>query len=223
MINTSYSFRDTLARSAGAGRGDGACVARALLAPLDLILRLPRLFVPRRADMIMGLKEGQEKMSKSDPNSAIFMEDTAAEVKSKIRGAFCPPGVVAGNPCLDWIEHIVFPYFAQRGGGGGAAGAGWLLKRSAENGGDVLFADYAALRESYASGALHPGDVKSNLTDALNAILEPVRRHFAAGEPAKLLASVKSFALQAAKKAAAAAPVAGAEANAAAGAGAAAQ
>ena len=57
--------------------------------------------------MIMGLKEGQEKMSKSDPNSAIFMEDTAAEVKSKIRGAFCPPAVVAGNPCTrgndnDW-------------------------------------------------------------------------------------------------------------------------
>lgn len=153
--------------------------------------------------MIMGLKEGQEKMSKSDPNSAIFMEDTAAEVKSKIRGAYCPPAVVAGNPCLDWIEHIVFPYFAQRGGGGVPAGEGWRLKRSAENGGDVLFADYAALRDSYASGALHPGDVKSNLTDALNAILEPVRRHFAAGEAAKLLASVKSFALQAAKKAAA--------------------
>jgi tyrosyl-tRNA synthetase len=155
--------------------------------------------------MIMGLKEGQEKMSKSDPNSAIFMEDTAAEVKSKIRGAYCPPGVEAGNPCLDWIQHIVFPYFAQRGGGGAPAGAGgWLLKRSAENGGDVVFADYAALRESYLAGSLHPGDVKSNLTDALNAILEPVRRHFAAGEAAKLLTQVKSFALLAAKKAAAA-------------------
>jgi tyrosyl-tRNA synthetase len=27
--------------------------------------------------MLMGLKEGQDKMSKSDPDSAIFMEDTA--------------------------------------------------------------------------------------------------------------------------------------------------
>jgi len=27
--------------------------------------------------MLSGLKEGQEKMSKSDPDSAIFMEDTA--------------------------------------------------------------------------------------------------------------------------------------------------
>ncbi len=30
-------------------------------------------------------------MSKSDPNSAIFMEDSAAEVKTKIKKAFCPP------------------------------------------------------------------------------------------------------------------------------------
>ena len=30
--------------------------------------------------MLMGLKEGQEKMSKSDPDSAIFMEDAAADV-----------------------------------------------------------------------------------------------------------------------------------------------
>ena len=35
--------------------------------------------------MLMGLKEGQEKMSKSDPDSAIFMEDTEADVKRKIK------------------------------------------------------------------------------------------------------------------------------------------
>ena len=37
------------------------------------------------------LIQGQEKMSKSDPNSAIFMEDSAAEVRTKIKKAFCPP------------------------------------------------------------------------------------------------------------------------------------
>ena len=30
-------------------------------------------------------------MSKSDPNSAIFMEDEAADVERKIKKAFCPP------------------------------------------------------------------------------------------------------------------------------------
>ena len=33
--------------------------------------------------MLMGLKEGQEKMSKSDPESAIFMEDSAADVSAE--------------------------------------------------------------------------------------------------------------------------------------------
>jgi tyrosyl-tRNA synthetase len=39
--------------------------------------------------MISGLVEGQEKMSKSNPDSAIFMEDTPKDVESKIKKAFC--------------------------------------------------------------------------------------------------------------------------------------
>ena len=39
--------------------------------------------------MLGGLLEGQEKMSKSDPNSAIFMEDTVDEVRT--------PGTRAGD------------------------------------------------------------------------------------------------------------------------------
>jgi tyrosyl-tRNA synthetase len=35
-------------------------------------------------------------MSKSDPNSAIFMEDSEQEVKTKIKKAFCPPQQVGG-------------------------------------------------------------------------------------------------------------------------------
>jgi tyrosyl-tRNA synthetase len=37
--------------------------------------------------------QGQEKMSKSDPNSAIFMEDSEGDVNVKIKKAFCPPQV----------------------------------------------------------------------------------------------------------------------------------
>merc|ERR1719247_2293936 len=34
--------------------------------------------------MLYGLKAGQEKMSKSDPDSAIFMEDAASDVARKL-------------------------------------------------------------------------------------------------------------------------------------------
>jgi tyrosyl-tRNA synthetase len=132
--------------------------------------------------MLMGLKEGQEKMSKSDPDSAIFMEDTAEEVKRKIKKAYCPPGVVEKNPCLDWIEHIIFGRYET-----------WTVKRSAENGGDTTYAKFADLAADFAAGSLHPGDVKANLTDTLNAMLEPVRKHFASGEPKKLLEQVQKY------------------------------
>ena len=48
--------------------------------------------------MLSGLKEGQEKMSKSDPDSAIFMEDTVEDVKRKLKKAYCPPGTLP-SPC----------------------------------------------------------------------------------------------------------------------------
>lgn len=48
--------------------------------------------------------QGQEKMSKSDPNSAIFMEDSAAEVKTKIKKAFCPPEQASMHAiCPQWL------------------------------------------------------------------------------------------------------------------------
>jgi tyrosyl-tRNA synthetase len=63
--------------------------------------------------MLMGLKEGQEKMSKSDPDSAIFMEDTADDVKRKIKKAYCPPQIVEKNPIMDYAKHLIFGYYGK--------------------------------------------------------------------------------------------------------------
>merc|ERR1719410_1841124 len=40
--------------------------------------------------MLYGLKAGQAKMSKSDPDSAVFMEDTPEDVRRKVMNAYCP-------------------------------------------------------------------------------------------------------------------------------------
>lgn len=64
-------------------------------------------------------------MSKSDPDSAIFMEDSEAEVKSKIKKAFCPLGKVEGNPILDYVKNIIF-----------GARDSFTIFRKKENGGD---------------------------------------------------------------------------------------
>ncbi|WIA24057.1 hypothetical protein OEZ85_013671 [Tetradesmus obliquus] len=130
-----------------------------------------------------GLLEGQEKMSKSDPNSAIFMEDSEGDVNVKIKKAFCPPQVTEGNPCIEYIEHIVFPWFSK-----------FELNRSEANGGSKTYTDMAELKADYTSGALHPADLKPSLSKSLNAILEPVRQHFANNkEAAALLKQVRSY------------------------------
>jgi tyrosyl-tRNA synthetase len=57
--------------------------------------------------MIPGLKEGCFKMSKSDPDNAIFMEDTKKEVEKKINGAFCPIQVLFENPVIVWFQYFI--------------------------------------------------------------------------------------------------------------------
>lgn len=129
--------------------------------------------------MLMGLKEGQEKMSKSDPDSAIFMEDSAEDVRRKIKKGYCPPQVVEKNPILDYTKHLIFGYFGK-------------ITINIE-GAPVEYTDYAALEADFLSGRVHPGDLKPAVAEALNAILEPVRQHFSQGEPKALLEKVKKF------------------------------
>uniref|UniRef100_A0A061S1P3 tyrosine--tRNA ligase n=1 Tax=Tetraselmis sp. GSL018 TaxID=582737 RepID=A0A061S1P3_9CHLO len=126
--------------------------------------------------MMPGLLQGQEKMSKSDPNSAIFMEDSAQEVKTKLKKAFCPPGEVEGNPCLEYIRSITFPWFGK-----------FEVERSEQNGGSKTYTCMEELEADYTSGALHPGDLKAALATAINTIIQPVRDHFETDKNAKAL------------------------------------
>lgn len=133
--------------------------------------------------MLPGLQQGQEKMSKSDPSSSIYMEDEEAEVNVKIKKAYCPPKIVEGNPCLEYIKYIIFPWFHK-----------FDVIRQEENGGNKTYATMEELISDYGSGALHPADVKPALSKALNAILQPVRDHFKNSKEAReLLKTVKAY------------------------------
>lgn len=126
--------------------------------------------------MMPGLKQGQEKMSKSDPASAIFMEDSVQEVNSKIKGAYCPEKIVKGNPVLEYIKYLVIPKLGV-----------FEVKRSEGNGGDKTYNDYESIEADFESGALHPGDVKPAVSRAINEMLQPVREHFKTDARAKQL------------------------------------
>lgn len=138
--------------------------------------------------MIPGLKEGQYKMSKSDPDSAIFMEDSAEDVKKKIKGAFCKPTVVEENPCLDFAKYFIFNIYGHV-----------HIERSPERGGDIVYTSWQNLLDDYAADKVYPQDLKNAITKGLNALLDPVRRHFQENAEAKsLLATIKRYQAEAA-------------------------
>jgi len=133
--------------------------------------------------MLSGLKEGQTKMSKSDPDSAIFMEDSEADVNKKIKQSYCPPGIIENNPCFDYLKHIIFQKFED-----------FTITRKEENGGNKTYTSYEEIVADYTGGNLHPGDLKPALTKALNSLIQPVREHFEKDPKAKeLLQKVKSY------------------------------
>lgn len=133
--------------------------------------------------MISGLVEGQEKMSKSNPDSAIFMEDTPEEVRKKIKKAFCQEKIIEGNPILDYCKNIIF-------------GARDKLEviRNEENGGNKVFNSYEELEKDFSEGLLHPNDLKPAVAKTINELIEPVRRHFETNPQAKaLLKKIEGF------------------------------
>lgn len=130
---------------------------------------------------ILGGIDGKDKMSKSSPDTALFMDDPPAEINRKIKSAFCAEGDPTG-PLFDLLEAVIMqlgPLYVQR---------------SVDNGGDVTFNEWASLREMYAAGKLHPGDLKSAVARRINEILAPVQTHLTTN-CADLLRTVKSYKL----------------------------
>jgi len=135
--------------------------------------------------MLLGLKEGQGKMSKSDPDSAIFMEDTVDDVRRKITNAYCPKVATAGatkdselflerddlaNPCLDYVRYIVLS-----------------PENASFQAGSKTYRRWEDVRYDFLNDSLSEHDLKEGLIRELNRLLDPVRRHFSENEEARNL------------------------------------
>jgi tyrosyl-tRNA synthetase len=107
------------------------------------------------------------KMSKSKPEDNIIIHDEPAVIDHKIQLAFCPAKVVEGNPILEYYRILAFDNREQL-----------TLKRDPKYGGDVEVASYDELEKQYASGKLHPQDLKTNMSRILSKKLKPVREYF---------------------------------------------
>jgi tyrosyl-tRNA synthetase len=114
--------------------------------------------------LLPSLKGPEVKMSSSIPESMIAAEASPGDIKSKINSAFCPPQA-EGNPILGICKLVLLPRIGKL-----------EVKRPEKFGGDITYSDYNALQEDYLSKKLHPQDLKSATSEALSALLEPVRQ-----------------------------------------------
>lgn len=145
--------------------------------------------------MLMGLTPPKEtdlkgadaaiakKMSKSDPNSAIFMTDTKEDIEKKFKKAYCPEGKIEDNPVLEYCKYIIFEKFSE-----------FVISRPEKFGGDLVFGNYEELEGCFLNKELHPMDLKISCSKYINELIEPVRKHFETNKKAKeLLEKVKNF------------------------------
>ncbi len=142
--------------------------------PLLLGLRKPAMWPPPESDLSDFW--ASMKMSKSDKNSALFIHDSADDIRAKVRKAFCPPDSATFNPMLDWVRKLVF-----------ARDDEFRIARTPEHGGDLCFTSPEEIDEAFLTGKLHAADLKNGVAEWLVDALEPARKVFDQPEQRALL------------------------------------
>ncbi|MBI2655517.1 tyrosine--tRNA ligase [Candidatus Woesearchaeota archaeon] len=143
--------------------------------------------------MLMGLGEPPKskdidrvidlKMSKSRPDTAIFMNDSEEDIKRKISKAYCPAKITEENPLLDYSKYIIFEKFNVM-----------EIKRQEKFGGDLVIENYAELEKLYGEGKIHPMDLKNAASHYINEAVRPVRDAFHKDQKLKhLLETIRKF------------------------------
>jgi len=107
------------------------------------------------------------KMSKSKPETNILIHDAPEVIDRKIQKAYCPVGIVEGNPILEYYKTLLFKGHDSL-----------VIARDEKYGGDLTIANYQQLEETFKTGKLHPKDLKNSMSRLLAEKLEPVRAYF---------------------------------------------
>ena len=104
------------------------------------------------------------KMSKSDPNSGVFIHNSDDEIKTKIKKAWCEEANIQNNPLLEISKHVIFHEFKEI-----------KVERPEKFGGNVDYSDYSQLELDFAEKRLHPTDLKQTVGNYLVKIISPIR------------------------------------------------
>ena len=119
-----------------------------------------------------GRMDSFKKMSKSDPNSAVFLSDSPEDIRRKLKNAFCPMGEIEGNPVASIVKEIYFPF----------SGKPLFINRPASKGGPYEIGSWDEFSSMYLKNGIHPMDLKSAVSEYLVDLLEPARKFYLENE-----------------------------------------
>ena len=130
----------------------------------------------------------EHKMSKSMPDSAMFMTDKTEDIERKINKAYCLEGDIKENPILEYCKFIIFESLDRLGIDQ------FIIDRPEKYGGRLRVRNYGELEKMFGEKQIHPQDLKHAVIGYLDKLLQPVRKHFQENEKAnELLKKVRSF------------------------------
>ena len=124
--------------------------------------------------MLMGLKGKANKMSKSDPDSAIFIEDQRDAIFQKIHKAACPPEA-DDNPLFEYVKYII------------------LRRNESFTIGDKTYTNSDEIKADFAEILKNEAVFRDAVADAVDKLIQPIRDHFNSPELQELLAKISSY------------------------------
>ncbi|NP_001004987.1 tyrosine--tRNA ligase, cytoplasmic [Xenopus tropicalis] len=138
---------------------------------------LPALGYAKRIHLMNPMVPGLTgaKMSSSEEESKIDLLDSPADVKKKLKKAFCEPGNIENNGVLSFVRHVLFPLKSE-----------FVVLRDEKFGGNKTYTDFETLEKDFTEQLVHPGDLKASVEKALNKLLDPIREKFNSPEMKKL-------------------------------------
>ncbi|KAI9834717.1 MAG: hypothetical protein M1838_005485, partial [Thelocarpon superellum] len=139
---------------------------------------LPKIGYRERAHlmnpMVPGLAGG--KMSSSEPDSKIDLLDGPDVVKKKLKKAFAVPKEVDGNGIISFVEYVLLPVSALKNAGQ----ARFVVEKREGEGEPIIYRKIESLKDDYRADKLTPQLLKSSVSAALVALLEPIQADFQA-------------------------------------------
>jgi tyrosyl-tRNA synthetase len=142
----------------------------------ELLLSLGLSKVPESKEELIDVK-----MSKSKPETAIFVHEDPESIKQKILKGFCPPREVEFNPIIQ-LAKLVYREREEI-----------VIPREQRYGGDLVLNGIQELLQVYKEGKLHPLDLKRAVAEEVANLLKPLSNWFESGEGKHLLEEAKQY------------------------------